>query len=373
MPGDGSSAAPQQRAQARLELAQREGLDEVVVGPGVEAGDAIVDRLARGQHQHRCAVTRIAQPPADLQPVDRRASRRRGRSRRQAGRRAAGARHRRPRRAAPRSARLERAASALRTAGSSSTTRILTASMLPGREVVRGLMSFRIRAADPKSHLCCDEGLRKSATVGQRDARLLRQFFVSADEILGLRLHLGGHDHHHLSPRDRPGPHVGLHRPGRDRMRFLLVVLVGDGEHDLAGRRAREVHAVHARERRRPARQPRTGRRGSAEHRSHQAPGCGQGLPEVPAGGGRQHQRRAAAGVPGRVREVLGVHAPARRRPPGPGCRRRPACRWRGIDQSDPKVQAATKACQDKLPQRGGRPRWRPRRPRRRAEHDEPG
>ena len=51
-----ASAPAQQRAHARHQLAQRERLDEVVVGAGVEAGDAVVDRVARGQHQDRAAV-----------------------------------------------------------------------------------------------------------------------------------------------------------------------------------------------------------------------------------------------------------------------------------------------------------------------------
>ena len=62
--------AAQQRAQPRLQLAQRERLDEVVVGADVEPLDAVVDRVARGQHQDRRAVAGRAQPPAHLQPVD---------------------------------------------------------------------------------------------------------------------------------------------------------------------------------------------------------------------------------------------------------------------------------------------------------------
>ena len=63
-------APPQQRAQPRPQLAQRERLDEVVVGAGVEPVDAVVDRVARGQHQHRRAVAGRAQPAADLEPVE---------------------------------------------------------------------------------------------------------------------------------------------------------------------------------------------------------------------------------------------------------------------------------------------------------------
>ena len=62
--------APQQRAQAREQLAQREGLDQVVVGAGIEAGHAVVDRVARGEHQDRRAVAGLAHAPADLEAVD---------------------------------------------------------------------------------------------------------------------------------------------------------------------------------------------------------------------------------------------------------------------------------------------------------------
>jgi hypothetical protein len=44
---------PLQRPDARHQLAEVEGLDEVVVGAGIEALDAIGRRVARGQHQER--------------------------------------------------------------------------------------------------------------------------------------------------------------------------------------------------------------------------------------------------------------------------------------------------------------------------------
>ena len=37
---------------SREQLFEREGLDEVVVGAGVEPCDAIGERVLRGQHQH---------------------------------------------------------------------------------------------------------------------------------------------------------------------------------------------------------------------------------------------------------------------------------------------------------------------------------
>ncbi len=64
------AGAAQQGAHARHQLAQREGLDEVVVGARVEAGDAVVDLPARGEHQHRRAVASVAQAPADLEAVE---------------------------------------------------------------------------------------------------------------------------------------------------------------------------------------------------------------------------------------------------------------------------------------------------------------
>ena len=66
-------AVPARRSSARSarqQLLEREGLDEVVVGAGVEPGDAVGHVVARGQHQHRRAVAARAQPPADLEPVD---------------------------------------------------------------------------------------------------------------------------------------------------------------------------------------------------------------------------------------------------------------------------------------------------------------
>jgi hypothetical protein len=62
--------APEQGAEARLELPQRERLDQVVVGAGVQAGHPVVDRVAGGQHEHRRAVAGGPQAPAHLQPVE---------------------------------------------------------------------------------------------------------------------------------------------------------------------------------------------------------------------------------------------------------------------------------------------------------------
>ena len=61
------TAASQQRSYTREQLAQRERLDEIIVGTGVQAGDAVIDRVARGQHQDRATITACTQSPADLQ------------------------------------------------------------------------------------------------------------------------------------------------------------------------------------------------------------------------------------------------------------------------------------------------------------------
>ena len=50
--GDADRATAE-RAQPRRELGEGERLDEVVVGAGIEAGDAVADRVARGEHEDR--------------------------------------------------------------------------------------------------------------------------------------------------------------------------------------------------------------------------------------------------------------------------------------------------------------------------------
>ena len=69
-PGLHAAAAPRQRIQAHLDFLQRERLDQVVVGAGVEAGELVVERIARGQHQHRRLLARlVAQLAADLEAI----------------------------------------------------------------------------------------------------------------------------------------------------------------------------------------------------------------------------------------------------------------------------------------------------------------
>ena len=61
------------RASARRraeQLGERERLGQVVVGAAVEAGHAVLDRVARREHQHRRPDAVVAQPPAGLEAVD---------------------------------------------------------------------------------------------------------------------------------------------------------------------------------------------------------------------------------------------------------------------------------------------------------------
>ena len=62
-------APPQQRPDPGQQLLALEGLDQVVVGAAVEAGDAVLGLGAGGQHQDR-HVAVGAQPAADLDAVE---------------------------------------------------------------------------------------------------------------------------------------------------------------------------------------------------------------------------------------------------------------------------------------------------------------
>ena len=62
--------AAHQRPQPRGELLHAERLHQVVVGAGVEAFDAVLERVARRQDQHRCAVVPAAPPAQQLQPFE---------------------------------------------------------------------------------------------------------------------------------------------------------------------------------------------------------------------------------------------------------------------------------------------------------------
>ena len=61
---------PAEGAEAGRQLLVRERLHEVVVGPGIEAGDAIADRVAGGEHDDREVLVGGAQPAGHLETVD---------------------------------------------------------------------------------------------------------------------------------------------------------------------------------------------------------------------------------------------------------------------------------------------------------------
>src|SRR4051812_11659894 len=62
--------ASQQRAHAGTQLLDRERLDEIVVGAGVEAFDAVVDGVARRDDEDRHGIVATAQRAAHLDPAD---------------------------------------------------------------------------------------------------------------------------------------------------------------------------------------------------------------------------------------------------------------------------------------------------------------
>jgi len=59
-----------QCSQACGQLLVGEGLDQIVVGAGVEASHAILHRIARGEHQDRGLVAAGTQATGDLQAAD---------------------------------------------------------------------------------------------------------------------------------------------------------------------------------------------------------------------------------------------------------------------------------------------------------------
>ena len=103
--------APHQRLQPRVEFGQRERLDQVVVGAGLEAFDLVRQQILGGQHQHRHPrAAGLAQLAAQRQAVEPGQHAGRARSRRRDCRAPSAARSRRRararrRRRAPRSTR----------------------------------------------------------------------------------------------------------------------------------------------------------------------------------------------------------------------------------------------------------------------------
>ena len=63
-------APPEQGPEPSEELREVEGLDEVVIGPGIETSHAVADRITCGEHQHRRPIPERSKPTADLEAVD---------------------------------------------------------------------------------------------------------------------------------------------------------------------------------------------------------------------------------------------------------------------------------------------------------------
>ena len=64
--------APHERPQPSGELGEREGLDQVVVGAGIEAAHPVTHPVAGGEHQHRRPALAGAQLTAHLEAVEQR-------------------------------------------------------------------------------------------------------------------------------------------------------------------------------------------------------------------------------------------------------------------------------------------------------------
>jgi hypothetical protein len=62
---------PQESAQPRQQLAKLEGLDQIIVGAGIEAAHAVVGSVTRGEHQNGEAQARLSQLPANLEAIGR--------------------------------------------------------------------------------------------------------------------------------------------------------------------------------------------------------------------------------------------------------------------------------------------------------------
>src|SRR5688572_17880080 len=65
----GRAAAPHECTDPRNELRKRERLDEVVVRAAVQTGYTVLQRVARGQHQHRRLQPTGADGTKDFQAV----------------------------------------------------------------------------------------------------------------------------------------------------------------------------------------------------------------------------------------------------------------------------------------------------------------
>ena len=68
--GKVAGCPPQDRLHARDDLGEAERLRHVVVASGPERLDLVLDRVLRGEEQDRVSLPALAQPAADLDPLD---------------------------------------------------------------------------------------------------------------------------------------------------------------------------------------------------------------------------------------------------------------------------------------------------------------
>ena len=62
-------AAPEQRTESRQKFCVRKRLNDVIVSPGIETRDAIVNRIASGKDEHRFRESSGSQIRQDLKTV----------------------------------------------------------------------------------------------------------------------------------------------------------------------------------------------------------------------------------------------------------------------------------------------------------------
>ena len=165
----GLAPAPGERAQPRDELLDRERLDEIVVGAGLEARDAVGHRVARRQHQDRGGDPLRPQAAAHRQPVE---AGHRDVEHDELGRLALGQRERcaasdgAAHTSKPSAARLR--SSMRRTGGSSSTTSTRSGTISPRARRGAGRRATRPRARAPR-RACTPT--RRARSAPSRSAR----------------------------------------------------------------------------------------------------------------------------------------------------------------------------------------------------------
>ena len=67
--GEHLAASAGEGTQSRQQLAKIEWFGEVVVGPGVESGNALLHRVERGEHENGHGALSLPNGPADVEPV----------------------------------------------------------------------------------------------------------------------------------------------------------------------------------------------------------------------------------------------------------------------------------------------------------------